>query len=196
MNIKKQLVSGKGYAIVPVENLNLFKKLRDNFVNKINVPNNSNNNIDKLRKLMASMDKAQINKSMIEILKFTELSEMMVNSFPELIKSLCGQDLFIQRRATVIMNVPGKGQAKQWPHYELMSGVSPFTYIIWAPLHDTEEMSGAFYIERDKSFKIMKKEEDTGLVNGPIALSMMKDQKPISLKPRTNIQHLVSDQTY
>ncbi len=182
MNIKKQLVSGKGYAIVPVENLNLFKKLRDNFVNKINVPNNSNNNIDKLRKLMASMDKAQINKSMIEILKFTELSEMMVNSFPELIKSLCGQDLFIQRRATVIMNVPGKGQAKQWPHYELMSGVSPFTYIIWAPLHDTEEMSGAFYIERDKSFKIMKKEEDTGLVNGPIALSMMKDQKPISLK--------------
>ncbi len=182
MNIKKQLVSGKGYAIVPVENLNLFKKLRDNFVRKINISNNSKNNIDKLRKLMASMDKAQINKSMIEILKFTELSEMMVNSFPELIKSLCGQDLFIQRRATVIMNVPGKGQAKQWPHYELMSGISPFTYIIWAPLHDTEEMSGAFYIERDKSLKIMKKEESTGLVNGPIALNMVKDQKPISLK--------------
>ncbi len=182
MNIKKELISGKGYAIVPVENLNLFKKLRDNFVSKINVPNNSKNNIDELRKLLANMDKAQINRSMIEILKFTELSEMMVNSFPKLIKNLCGQDLFIQRRATVIMNVPGKGQAKQWPHYELMSGISPFTYIIWAPLHDTEEMSGAFYIEREKSFKIMKKEENSGLVNGPIALSMMKDQKPISLK--------------
>lgn len=182
MNIKKELISGKGYAIVPVENLNLFKKLRDNFVSKINIPNNSKNNIDELRKLLANMDKAQINSSMIEILKFTELSEMMVNSFPKLIKNLCGQDLFIQRRATVIMNVPGKGQAKQWPHYELMSGISPFTYIIWAPLHDTEEMSGAFYIERDKSLKIMKKEENSGLVNGPIALNMMKDQKPISLK--------------
>ena len=182
MNIYEELMRGQGYAVIPVENMKIFTKLRDSFIERINVSDDSKKNIDYLRKAMANMSKAEINKSMIDILKFTNLSEMMIKSFPKLIKSLCGKKLFIQRRATVIMNVPGKGQAKQWPHYELMSGISPFMYIIWAPLHDIEEMSGAFYIERKESLKIMKKEERAGLVNGPTALSMMKSQKPLQLK--------------
>ena len=182
MNIYEELMHGQGYAVIRVEDMKLFTKLRDSFIEKINISNGSGKNIDSLRKAMANMSKAEINKSMIDILKFTNLSEMMIKSFPKLTKSLCGKKLFIQRRATVIMNVPGKGQAKQWPHYELMSGISPFMYIIWAPLHDIEEMSGAFYIERKESLKIMKKEERAGLVNGPTALSMMKSQKPLQLK--------------
>ena len=78
---------------------------------------------------------------MIGLIKFTNLSEMIINSCPKLVESLCGKELFIQRRATGIMNVPGKGQARQWPHYELMSGISPFTYVIWTPLHDLEDKS-------------------------------------------------------
>jgi len=182
MNIYEELMRGQGYAVIPVENMKIFTKLRDSFIERINVSDDSKKNIDYLRKAMANMSKAEINKSMIDILKFTNLSEMMIKSFPKLIKSLCGKKLFIQRRATVIMNVPGKGQAKQWPHYELMSGISPFTYIIWAPLHDLEDMSGAYYIDRKESLKIMKKEEAAGLVNGPTALNMMQNQKPTSLK--------------
>ena len=82
----------------------------------------------------------------------------------------------------MIMNVPGEGQAKQWPHYELMSGISPFTYVIWAPLHDLEDQSGAYYINRQESLEIMKKEQSTGLVNGPTVLNMMQKQKPTPLK--------------
>jgi len=182
MDIYNELTSGHGYAVVPVENMEMFTKLRDSFVERINISNGSEKNIDSVRKAMAKMTKAEINRSMIDILKFTNLSEIIINSFPKLIESLCGKELFIQRRATIIMNVPGEGQAKQWPHYELMSGISPFTYIIWAPLHDLEDMSGAYYIDRKESLKIMKKEQAAGLVNGPTVLNLMQNQKPTPLK--------------
>ncbi len=173
---------GQGYAVIPIENMKAFIKLRDSFIERINVSNGSEKNIDFVRKAMAKMSKAEINRSMIDILKFTNLSEMIINSFPKLIESLCGKELFIQRRATIIMNVPGEGQARQWPHYELMSGISPFTYVIWAPLHDLEDQSGAYYINRKESLEIMKKEQSTGLVNGPTVLNMMLNQKPTPLK--------------
>ena len=182
MDIYKELTSGQGYAVVPVENMEMFIKLRDSFVERINISNGSEKSIDSVRKAMAKMTKAEINRSMIDILKFTNLSEIIINSFPKLIELLCGKELFIQRRATVITNVPGEGQAKQWPHYELMSGISPFTYIIWAPLHDLEDMSGAYYIHRKESLKFMKKEQAAGLVNGPTVLNLMQNQKPTSLK--------------
>ena len=173
---------GQGYAVIPIENMKAFIKLRDSFIERINISNGSEKNIDFVRKAMAKMSKAEINRSMIDLLKFTNLSEMIINSCPKLVESLCGKELFIQRRATIIMNVPGEGQAKQWPHYELMSGISPFTYVIWAPLHDLEDKSGAYYIDRKESLEIMKKEQAAGLVNGPTVLNMMQNQKPTPLK--------------
>ena len=173
---------GQGYAVIPVENMETFIKLRDSFVERINISNGSEKNIDFVRKAMAKMSKAEINRSMIDLLKFTNLSEMIINSCPKLVESLCGKELFIQRRATIIMNVPGKGQARQWPHYELMSGISPFTYVIWAPLHDLEDQSGAYYINQKESLEVMKKEQAAGLVNGPTVLNMMQNQKPTPLK--------------
>ena len=173
---------GQGYAVIPIENMKTFIKLRDSFIERINISNGSEKNIDFVRKAMAKMSKAEINRSMIDLLKFTNLSEMIINSCPKLVESLCGKELFIQRRATIIMNVPGAGQAKQWPHYELMSGISPFTYVIWAPLHDLEDKSGVYYIDQKESLEIMKKEQSAGLVNGPTVLNMMQNQKPTPLK--------------
>ena len=173
---------GQGYAVIPIENMKTFIKLRDSFIERINISNGSEKNIDFVRKAIAKMSKAEINTSMIDLLKFTNLSEMIINSCPKLVESLCGKELFIQRRATIIMNVPGEEQAKQWPHYELMSGISPFTYVIWAPLHDLEDQSGAYYINQKESLKVMKKEQAAGLVNGPTVLNMMQNQKPTPLK--------------
>ena len=181
MNIKTQLINGKGFAVFSIENMKAFKKLRKSFINKMDLSKGSKN-IDLVRKKMAKMSKAEINRSMIRLLKFTNLSEMIINSCPKLIKKLCGNELFIQRRAHTIINVPGKNQAKQWTHYELMSGISPYTYVIWAPLHDLDDQGGVYYIEQERSLKVMKKEQREGLVNGPTVLNMMENQKPTRLK--------------
>ena len=182
MDIYNQLIHGQGYAIIPVENMKEFRKLRDSFVKRANISNGSEKNINLVRKAMAKMSKAEINRSMIDLLKFTNLSEMMIELFPKLIESLCGKELFIQRRAHTIINVPGQGQSKQWTHYELMSGISPFTYVIWMPLHDLDDQGGVYYIQQKESLEIMRKEEADGLVNGPTVLNMMQNQKPAKLK--------------
>ena len=161
--------------------MKIFKELRDSFIEKLNISNNSKNDINFVREKIAKMSKAEVNQCMIGLLKFNNLSEMIINSCPKLVESLCGKELFIQRRATIVMNVPGEGQAKQWPHYELMSGISPFTYVIWAPLHDLEENSGVYYIDQKQSLEIMKKEQETGIVNGPTVLNMMSEKKPEQL---------------
>ena len=78
MNLYNELLNGLGYAVCPIENMNLFKKLRDSFVDNMNIPNNSDKNINYVRKAIAKMSNAEGNKSMINLLKFTDLSEMII----------------------------------------------------------------------------------------------------------------------
>ena len=182
MDLYKELVHGPGYAVCPIVDMQLFKKLKDSFIEKMNIPSESEKNINVVRKAVAKMSKAEINRSMINLLTFTNLSEMMINSCQNLVESLCGKELFIQRRAHTIMNVPGKDHSKQWTHYEMMSGISPFTYVLWAPLHDIEDDGGTYHIDQKTSLKVMKKEQEAGLVNGPTVLNMMEKKKPTRLK--------------
>jgi sporadic carbohydrate cluster 2OG-Fe(II) oxygenase len=182
MDLYEELVNGTGYAICSIENMQLFKESRDTLIDKANISSGPEKNIDSIRKAMAKMSKAEVNKAMVGLLAFTNLSEMIINSCSNLVETLCGKELFIQRRAHTIFNVPGKGQAKQWPHYEAMSGISPFTYVIWAPFHDLDDAGGVYYIDQEGSLEIMKKEQAEGLVNGPTILNMMDEQKPPRLK--------------
>ena len=46
MDLYKELVHGKGYAVCPIENMQLFKKLRDSFVDKMNISTKSEKNIN------------------------------------------------------------------------------------------------------------------------------------------------------
>ena len=113
MSIYKDL-KNKGYAVCDVENITLFKNLSKSFVDSINISGINKNNINEVRKSLAKMSKAEINKAMINFLTFNKnLSEMMINSFPNMIENLCGKELFIQRRAHTTINAPGEDQAKQ-----------------------------------------------------------------------------------
>jgi len=107
---------------------------------------------------------------------------MMLNACKIKIKQLAGKEIFVQRRANTIFNLPGKNQRRQWPHYELMSGISPFTYVLWAPFHDLDDDGGIFYIDQKRSFEIIKKEHSKGLVNGPTILNMNFNEKPIKIR--------------
>ena len=182
MDLYKELVNGAGYAICPIENMQLFKKLRDCFLDKINIATESKKNINVARSAMAKMSLSEINRTRINLLTFTNLSDMIIDSCPSLVETLCGKELFIQRRAHIIFNVPGKKHLNVWNHYEMMSGISPFTYVLWAPLHDLEDDGGAYLVDQKSSLEIMKKEERAGLVNGPTILNMMGKQKPAHLK--------------
>jgi len=182
MDLYEELVNGPGYAVCSIENMELFKESRDSLINRLNISAENKENIDVARKAMTKMSKAEINRSMVGLLTFTNLSEMIINSCPNLVEILCGKELFIQRRANTVFNIPSNEYGKQWPHYEVMSGVSPFTYVLWAPFHDLEDDGGVYYLNQKESLETMRKEEAEGLVNGPTILNMMRHQKPPRLK--------------
>ena len=122
MDLKKELIFGEGFKIIKIPNLKKFKYLRNSFLNKMGL---RKKNINYLRKTLATLKNHQVNKTMVKLLSFNEASEMMIESCNSIIKELCGKSLLIQRRANTIFNLPGEDQRRQWPHYELMSGISP-----------------------------------------------------------------------
>ena len=54
MNLFDEIVKTKGYAIISIENMNIFESLKNSFIEKINIENKVKN-IDSLRKKRATM---------------------------------------------------------------------------------------------------------------------------------------------
>lgn len=181
MSLIDNIFNGPGYSIENIQNMEVFENLRKTFIKKMGFDNNKDT-INNIRQKMAKLSKVEINKAMVNLLSFNEASEKMIQSCSNIVSELSGNEIIIQRRANTIFNVPGKDERRQWPHYELMSGISPFTFVIWAPFHDLDDDGGVYYVKQDESFDIIKKEEAQGLVNGPEILNMMNDQKPLKLK--------------
>ena len=179
MDLKNELIFGKGFKVVKISNLKKFQSLRKNFLTKMGF---RNKNINYLRNKLVTLKNHEVNKIMVKLLSFNEASEMMVESCNSIVKELCGKNLLIQRRANTIFNLPGEDQRRQWPHYELMSGISPHTFVIWAPFHDLDDDGGVYYVPQKDSFKTIKIEHSQGLVNGPTILGKMNKFKPTKLK--------------
>jgi len=181
MSLIDNIFNGPGYSIANIQNMEVFENFRKTFIKKMGFDNNKDT-INNIRQKMAKLSKVEINKAMVNILSFNEASEKMIQSCSNIVSELSGNEIIIQRRANTIFNVPGKDERRQWPHYELMSGISPHTFVIWAPFHDLEDNGGVYYVKQDQSYEIIKKEETKGLVNGPDILNMMNDHAPLKLK--------------
>ena len=72
MNLKKEIISGPGFAIVKISDLKKFEYLRDTFLNKMDL--DEKKDILSLRKKLALMKNHEINKAMVNLLSFNEAS--------------------------------------------------------------------------------------------------------------------------
>ena len=181
MSLLDNIFNGPGYSVENIQNMDIFENLRKTFIKKMGF-NYDRDTINNIREKMANLSKVEINQAMVNLLSFHGASEKMINACQNIVNELSGNEILIQRRANTIFNVPGKDERRQWPHYELMSGISPHTFVIWAPFHDLEDNGEFYYVKQDQSYEIIKKEETKGLVNGPDILNMMNDHAPLKLK--------------
>ena len=179
MNILNELVNGPGYVVTKINDLKKFDELRRVLIKKMNFKDKE---ILTVRKKISNMNNAQINRIMINLLSLNNASEMMIESCKNIVKEVSGKKIFLQRRANTIFNLPGENQRRQWPHYELMSGISPYSFVLWAPFHDLEDEDGVFYYKNQDSIKMIRSEETKGLVNGPQILKLKNKLKPTKLK--------------
>ena len=179
MNILNELICGSGYVVTKINDIKKFEQLRKILIKKMNF---KYEDIYKVRKKISKMNNAQINKIMINLLSFNNASDMLIESCKNIVKEVSGKTIFLQRRANTIFNLPGINQRRQWPHYELMSGISPFSFVLWAPFHDLDDDGGVFYYKNKDSIKFIKTEQKKGLVNGPQILKLKNKLKPTKLK--------------
>ena len=178
--IYSKITSGTGYAVLKIDNLKYIEELRDNLLNRLQT-DKIIKNFNELRLILGEMDNKNVNQLMVKLLGFNEASILMLNACKDIVKNLCTDKIFLQRRANIILNLPGEDQRHQWPHYEMMSGISPFTFVLWAPLHDIDDESGLFYLDTEESLIYMKKEIENGLVNSPYIFEQLKNRKPVKV---------------
>jgi len=174
--LSQRLAHEKGYEVIKPSDLSAIQSLRSKLVELA-----KSSSIDDLRHELTKLSNAEINEIMISLLQFTHASGLLANAFRDTIRSLCGNEIFLQRRANIIMNLPGDKQRHQWPHYEFMSGISPYTYTIWLPLHDLLDQSGIFYLTDYESLAHLKKEMDLGVANGPQMFEAVGNPKATKL---------------
>ena len=177
-DLYREITRGRGYAILKIDDIAAMERFRVQLLQRIS-GDLALGCIHSLRTELCLMANKDINSLMIKLLGFPEAADLMLLSCADVIRSLCGSKVFLQRRANIIFNLPGDEQRHQWPHYELMSGISPYTFVLWTPLHDIDDGSGLFYLDSDKSLSIMRTEIEKGLVNGPFLFSNVGERTPV-----------------
>lgn len=182
-DVKSILDHGPGYFVFKIPDPTRFCALRAKLIELLGGSAMNHGDVDTFRKEIATLSNSQINDRMIKLLSFSDASSELALSCADLIETVCvGTKIFLQRRANFIFNLPGEDQRHQWPHYEMMSGISPFTYIIWMPLHDIKDEGGIFYLPQDESYDLMIQEEARGLVNSPWMFEKVSDRTPQPIK--------------
>lgn len=179
----EELVHGRGYAIIDVSKPLLFSELVDYFIHHVSSMSPCDD-IDQVRSTICQFSNHQVNELMVKLLSFPNASDLVAKSFKESITSVCGPNLFLQRRANIIMNLPGDAQRHQWPHYEIMSGISPYTFVLWAPFHDIDDEGGVYYCDNEFSFTTLMEEERLGLMNSPYMFEKIESASPPPLALR------------
>ena len=71
MSVLEKILNGPGYSIEKIQNMDIFENLRKKFIRKMGFEYNKNT-VNDLRKKMAQLSKAEINKSMINLLSFDD----------------------------------------------------------------------------------------------------------------------------
>ena len=141
MQLNEIIRHGAGFAVVEPSDLATLCEFRDGLISRTGTKN-----LDDLRQTISQLPNSEVNQMMVKLLSFTEASSLIAEAFRTTVEALCGDQLLLQRRANVIMNLPGDKQRRQWPHYEMMSGISPTTFTLWMPLHDLDDEADIFKV--------------------------------------------------
>jgi sporadic carbohydrate cluster 2OG-Fe(II) oxygenase len=161
MNLHEQVVYGPGYAVVEADHMDKLDQIKEKFIDVIHKFDGLENiqKVDQLREKLVSMEEKQINKLKLHLnFNFPEISTLLQDAFAESTKQVSGSAIFLQRRSHIMFNVPGIKNTSVMHHLDGMSGISPFSYVLWSALHDIPDDSGVWIIDMNESMKLINEE--------------------------------------
>ena len=183
MEVLEEIIFAKGYCLVDTNNIGALRDIQEQLINLVCKHKKLQEvaDIEGLREKLKSLSGNEINHVMLSLLSFTSLSSMLVEAFSDTVVKLAGEKLFLQRRSHVMFNVSGFKDNAVAPHIDGMSGVSPFTFILWTPAHEIDDESGIWLWDQERTMKCLQEESEKKTVMGDYLLSTT-EKEPIRLK--------------
>lgn len=150
----------KGWKIYKTSKINELKIICNNMLTEFKKFGIKADTIDELREKVSELEEAELNniKSNFNI----NCGTLIAKIYSETIKSIAGNNIFLQRKPHLQINSPNKIKTVTPPHADIIFGHSPGTFTIWTPLHDVNDSSGLFCVDLDKSISLMISEEKFG----------------------------------
>ena len=160
-----------GFTKIKCSNLDNFKKLIQKYLVKILKKNknnfrfkyNKNINIDSLRQKITKISDYELNifKQKLE----SEISLKIFLEFSRNFKGILGNKFYVSKHGQLQLHQGKNPNTATWPHCEMMSGHSPFTFNLFIPFHNIIDKSGLFIINDKLSIKLFDYEKRKKVLN-------------------------------
>jgi sporadic carbohydrate cluster 2OG-Fe(II) oxygenase len=139
-----------GHVILPAEDLDVLKKIRDRAAElaaahlKLSVPGDPGAFLDAIHH---HVDAAGLNALRLAVIQGLNESGDLRRDYhalcPRALSAVVGNELAMQRRVNLSVQLPGDESSLLPVHSDVWSGDSPFEVVLWVPLvdcHDTKSM--------------------------------------------------------
>jgi sporadic carbohydrate cluster 2OG-Fe(II) oxygenase len=155
INIEK-----KGWEIVETPNKYELDNLCGIILNEFKEFDVVAKDIKDLRIMLTNLE--QDKRNYIKINFNTECSKQIAIIYKDIIKKIAGDKIYLQKKSHLQFNVPNNINTVTPPHADIIFGHSPHTYTIWTPLHEVDDKSGLFCVDKNESINIVTTEEKFG----------------------------------
>ena len=183
MGILEEIVFGKGYIVIQANNIEILEDIQDQLIGFVSDHKKLEKvlSIGDLRKRLGKLSSNEINDVVLSLTSFSDLSSMLVRAFSDSVMELVGESIYLQRRSHIIFNISGFLDNTVSAHIDGMSGISPFSLILWTGSHDIDDDSGIWLWDQEKTMKYFQEQDKNKAVTGENVLNT-DGKKPLKLK--------------
>jgi hypothetical protein len=146
----KELFDTQGWAVIPADNRELLQNLPLRFLEELRKKELDFKDIQDFRLRAGELSDAKINH--IRNSPLYNFSSLLIETFFSNVMEIAGtRRLFLQRVPHINVNIRERRNSVTMSHIELSSGHSPYTTVLWIPLHDIDDDSGLFCMNKTDS---------------------------------------------
>ena len=154
-NIIKFLKSG--YYIFNIQDKKKLKYLRDSILKETKKITKKKISLEKVHNHIKPKD---LNTFKLKIYSSINSNKTFLKEYFEICKNelieLCGNEIAMQRKISLSVQIPGDDSALLPTHSDVWSGCSPFEVVFWLPLVNCKRTNSMFIYEKNKTEKILK----------------------------------------
>jgi len=152
----------QGYLIINIEELTLFKKLKNNIIaqiiEKLNLSQYNIDNYD-INNLHEHLHTNKLNDLRLHLYNYFNkkswFSEIYYNIAREIIHCLVGNELAMQQKINFSIQLPDDSSSLIDAHIDSFSGETPYQIVVWIPLVDVYDSKSMYIIDPQNNRKVL-----------------------------------------